>query len=236
MMFSVHRLGVAKSVWVLVLGSVAALSAHASLSGYTSASAFDAAIAGFTNVQTVDFESIPVGTTFASGTGTGGITFSYSISDGSQVVVGNMFDTTSGTQFIGLDNGNQAFYSGDSLSVNFDHTVHAVGLYVITGGGVSGGDFQLSAPGGSVVNDAVPNLTLGDGSTAYYLGLVESNPAAGFNSVTLSSNSDPSLFIAFNVDDIKSGVLAVPEPSAWSLLTLGLFALGATRGTRRACC
>ena len=62
------------TAWLSVSGS-----AHGAVSTFTAKAAFDAAIAGLSAIQTVDFDAVASGTTFASGTGTGGLTFSYSI-------------------------------------------------------------------------------------------------------------------------------------------------------------
>src|SRR5438128_1121961 len=87
---------------------VIATPAEAAVIAFTSKAAFDAAIAGFTSSQTVDFESVPAGTTFPSGTGTGGLTFTYSI-DGLSLQVSDKFGTTSGFNYLGLDNPDTAF-------------------------------------------------------------------------------------------------------------------------------
>src|ERR1700755_1488792 len=88
-----------------VLATLLGLSAasRAAAPGYQSASDFAAAIARLSGVQTVDFEGVPTGTTFASGTGTGGLIFTYDI-PGQTLQVSNTFATTSGTQYLGLDN------------------------------------------------------------------------------------------------------------------------------------
>src|SRR6185295_19075523 len=79
-------------------------SAQASLLTFTGKAAFDAAIAGMSGKQTVDFEGVAAGTTFVSGTGTGGLTFTYVIAGPSTLQVSNIFGTISGTNYLGLDN------------------------------------------------------------------------------------------------------------------------------------
>ena len=58
---------------------------------------------------------------------------SVTIAGPSTLRVGNTFGTTSGTNYLGLDNPDTAFYLGDSFEIDFHRTVHAVGLYVIAG-------------------------------------------------------------------------------------------------------
>jgi len=201
--------------------------AHAAVAGYTTQAAYAAATASSVDVQTVNFEAVPSGTTFASGTGTGGLSFAYNI-PGATMVVGSLFNTTSGTRYLGLNNGDLSFYLGDAFSINFNRGVNAAGLYVITGSGVIAGDFRLNAATGSVSNSATPDRVLSDGSTAYFLGLFENSPGVTFTSVTLSSSSGP--LITFNVDDITS---AVPEPATVLLLLGGLAIVGAQAQRRR---
>jgi hypothetical protein len=205
-------------------GLLVAGSAHATLSSFTSKAAFDVAISSLSAPQTVDFESDLPGTTLVSGTGTGGLTFVYSIAGPSTLQVSDTFGTTSGLNYLGLDNPDTAFYLGDSFTIDFNRTVHAVGLYVIAGSDAQAGDMKLSVAGGSVSNSAVADVLVSDGQ-AFYLGLVETNPGLGFTSATVSGELTPGAFLAFSVDDITSAVL--PEPSSASLMLVGLGALTA---------
>ena len=210
----------------------AAGSAQAALTTFTSKAAFDAAIAGMSAAQTVDFESVASGTTFASGSGTGGLTFTYSIAGPSTLQVSSTFGTTSGSNYLGLDNPDTAFYLGDSFTINFNRTVHAVGLYVIAGRDAQAGDMVLSVTAGSVGNSAVADTLVSDGQ-AFYLGLVESEIGSGFTSATLSGTFTPNAFLAFTTDDITSAVTAVPEPETWGLMLVGLGTLSALARRRR---
>jgi hypothetical protein len=204
--------------------------ANASLMSFTSRAAFDAAIAGLSDVNTEDFEAVAAGTTFPTGSGTDGITFTYSIAGPSTLQVSNTFGTTSGTNYLGLDNPDTAFYLGDSFTIEFGHTVHAVGLYVITGSDAQAGDMMLSVAGGSVGNSAIADTLVSDGQ-AFYLGLLETDPALGFTSSTVSGVPAGGAFLAFSVDDITfdGAIPTVPEPGMPGLLLIGLAMLFALR-------
>ena len=204
-------------------------SSTASLLSFTSLAAFDAAIAALSGVETVDFDAVPAGTTFPTGTGTAGITFTYAIAGPSTLQVSDTFGTTSGTNYLGLDNPDTAFYLGDSFTINFGHTVHAVGLYLIAGNDAQAGDMMLSVAGGSVGNSAIADTLVSDGQ-AFYVGLLETNPALGFTSATVTGVLSGQAFLAFTVDDITfDGASAVPEPGTQGLLLVGLAALFALR-------
>ena len=200
---------------------------EATLTGFTSKASFDVVVSGMSAGETVNFEAVAPGTLFPSGTGTGGLTFNYSIAGPSTLRVSNTFGTTSGTNYLGLDNPDTAFYLGDSFTIEFNRTVHAVGLYVIAGGDAQAGDMELAVAGGSVANSALPDTLVSDGQ-AFYLGLIESNPGLGFTSAVVRGVvSTPNAFLAFTVDDITSAVSAVPEPGSWGLMLAGLGVLSA---------
>ena len=204
--------------------------AQASLIGYNDKASFDAAIAGFSAAQTVNFDSVAAGTTYASGTGTGGLTFTYSIAGPSTLQVSDSFGTTSGSNYLGLDNPDTAFYLGDSFTIEFNRTVHSIGLYLIAGRDAQAGDMQLSVAGGSVFNSASPDMLVSDGQ-AFYLGLVESDINLGFTSATVQMTFTPNAFLAITADDITSAVrgevTTVPEPGTLGLMlaAIGMLAL-----------
>ena len=200
--------------------------AMAAVSGYTLRADFDAAQAGWLPQQVTDFEAEVAGTTYPSGSGPTGSGFTLETSAGAFGLtpsVGATFWTTSGTHYLGLDNPDTAFYSGDSVTFNFAAPVHAFGLYVLVGSDVQTGDLQLSAGGANVFNGGAAAASDGAGSFAYFVGLVSTG--AGFGSATLTGLNG---FYVYSVDDV---VLAnpVPEPASVALFGAGLAALGFAR-------
>lgn len=193
---------------------------RATPTGYQSESDFAAAIAGLAGAQTVDFESVPTGTAFASGSGTGGLTFTYAIA-GQSLQVSSTFATTSGTHYLGLDNPDTAFYLGDSFTIEFGRSVVAAGLYLIAGKDAQPGDLELSTASATVFNGATP-VDLVDGK-AYFVGLVD---AAGFDSITITGVASGDAFLPFSADDITSATAAVPEPGRLASMLAGLGVLG----------
>lgn len=184
-------------------------SAPGAVTAYTERAAFDAAVAGHQDVRVLDFESVAAGTTIASGATLEGVTFAYAI-DALQLLVTDAFAAVSGTRSLGLT-ADDAFLAGDAFAVAFDRSVLAVGIHAIGAPGeLLAGDLELRLPGGaSVANGAEPDLVLADGE-AFFLGLVESDPDAGFASAELRSSAAGGADFAWNADDL----VTAPEPGA----------------------
>jgi hypothetical protein len=186
--------------------------APAAVTAYTERAAFDAALAGHEDAHVLDFEGVAPGTTIASGSALAGVTFEYAI-EGLELLVTDAFAAVSGSRSLGLA-GDGALLAGDAFSVSFAGAVHAVGVHVIGAPGeLLAGDFELRLPGGaSVANVGVADLVLADGE-AFFLGLVESDPEAGFASAELRSFAAGGADFAWNADDLVTAV-AAPEPAA----------------------
>jgi hypothetical protein len=214
--------------------------ASATTIAYTDKSAFDAATATFQEMQLENFDGISENTQYPSGTGPAPLTFTYSIPD-YFLTVSSGFPTTSGSNFLGLNNdtltfGDKAFNLGDSFTISFGRKVNAVGLYLVAGDDAMPGDLELSTSGGAVFNSNSP-LVISPGNNAYFLGLVEGDPTLGFTSATVRGivpQDAPGAYLAFTADDITNSVAAVPEPGTWALMLagLGMAAAGVSRRKR----
>lgn len=205
---------------ILVLG-------HSAPVTFTDKASFDAAIAGLSSA-TLDFDSLPADTLIASGDTVDGITFTFNIA-GLDMIVSDIFDTTSPTNYLGLDDGaDEVFLSGDTFTMTFDRTLVALGLFVIgSPGDVLAGDVALAIATGSVFNAGTPDQVLGDGGEAFFLGLLE---PTGFTMAELISFDPQGLgLFEFTVDDITT---ATPEPSTLLLFASGLLGVAAW-GRRR---
>jgi hypothetical protein len=210
---------------------------QASIVGYSSRSTFNTAISGWASTTT-NFDSELLGSTYATGTGPTGSGFTLDLSGGSLgfnlPVIANNFWTTSGTQYLGLNNPDTALQAGDLLTFTFASSVRAFGLYVIGTNGILPGDMRLTTSGGdSVVNSGTADLKSAANDYAYFLGFA-SNNSDTFTSVTLDYavlGIGASLPIAIDdvvlaVKDSGNGGGTVPEPGTLGLLFTALFALG----------
>lgn len=203
--------------------------ASATVSSYQTSASFNTAITGWA-VTTTNFDNVLAGTMY-NGNGPPGSGFTLSLSSVDSSVmptVGNKFATTSGLNYLGLNNPDTAFEAGDALTFSFAAPVRAFGLYVITGTFERGfaGDISLIGGGTSVGNSATPDLLNIDPlSDAYFLGLVSNS--GGFSSVTLNNSiADVNLLLPITVDNVMLAS-PIPEPSSIVLMFIGLLGLGA---------
>ncbi len=163
---------------------------------YTDQAAFTAALPG--PGTTEDFDGIAAGTVIASGTSVGGITFTYNL-DGVQLKVSDAYDTTSSANFLGTEDAD-ILQDGDDLSLGLA-PVNAIGLYLMTTDTLADGDLSLTAGGATAALVAADvQQTLADGSTVYFLGIID--PETAFTSASLTTIGGGSFL--YNLDDITT--------------------------------
>lgn len=211
--------------------------AAAALATYQAQGNFSAAIAGLT-ATTTNFDGLAPGTSYPPGSGPAGSGFTVGLTAGSVSsgfnlpTVGNTFWTTSGTNYLGLDNPDSAFESGDALVFNFLSPVRGFGLYVVGGRDLldlQAGAVTLTVDGTALAISSTDYLASGNGDYAFFLGFVTTDGST-FNSATLTVG-DGSGVIPVTVDDVTlarvrgSGGNQVPEPATLLLVST---ALGAT--------
>lgn len=221
---------------LLVVTTAAAMSAQATVTGFTSRATFDAAVAALPGVHaTVEgFDTTLAGTLISDGATLHGLRYGYGGSGnhlagsgvGIEVVSG--YGTTSAPNQLGTSDAG-LFQSGDDFSLGFA-AASAVGLYIISNDPLFDGDITLRAAGAAVSlkASAVQPFGLPDGRV-YFLGLLDD--AHSFSSAALAS-SCCALFV-FNVDDIVLAG-AVPEPSTAAFALLGIAGLSMFRRRRGA--
>ena len=203
---------------------------------FTDPAAFMAAIAGLPGTtSTLDFEATSAGTTIPEGGSLGGITFTDSI--GLDLIVSTGFDTTSGGQYLGVDDGGDEVFvpPGDLWEMHFA-PLRALGLYLITSDPLFAGDVRLETAAGTVENSDTEFHVLGDGGYVYFLGIVSDILPFTEAQVRYGALVDEEFFV-YNVDDITTvsdAATPVPEPASLLLATSGLAALWARRRSLRA--
>ena len=209
---------------VLAAG-LAATPAWATTTSYSDQTTFLGA-AGI--VTTTNFDSTAANTLFTAGTGPAGsgFTLSGSIGGGLTPMVADLFGTTSGSNYLGLNStpivgSDTQFANGDALTFSFAGS-KAFGLFVVGGSDLGPGDIQLSF-GGTDFLTAGSATDLGGGNFAYFLGLVSNTVQT---SATVSGLGPFALFalddVSINIPRDGGGGNTVPEPASLALVGLAL--------------
>jgi hypothetical protein len=226
-----------RMVVLLIAGSLYPTVASATPVVFTDRALFDAATAGLSGLNTLDFDSLPTGP-LGSGP-VQGISFAFNTGVFAPTVI-DAFDTTSGPNSLGTS-GDDTFLAGDSFTMSFASPTNAIGLYVIAATNLFANDFTLTTSSGGTAHNATdPETILPDTGKVFFLGLYD--PAQAMTSATLTSNGVNADFL-FNVDDIRGQfdppgttptATPVPEPGSMILVATGLCAgLRRWRNARR---
>ncbi len=202
-----------------------AFAAQAAPNSFTQRDAYDAAVATLGNVSktTLDFDSLAAGDLIVSGATVGGIAFTYSLG-GPSLQVRNGATTTSGSNFLGTDAGGM-LQDGDDISLGFAAR-NALGLYVMSSDPLFDSDIRLTVGAFSAsLSAANKQQTFADGTSVYFLGIVDS--MTRFTSASLTTSHDGAgPYFLWNADDIVTALAPVPEPETWVMLLAGLGMLG----------
>ena len=192
--------------------------AHADISTYTDSASFFAAATG---AVTETFETLPLGLTINSGDTVHGITY-LAFPSSTCGMVGNTFNTID-SQALELSCGQDFFFPGDSLIVQFASPVTAVGIFFNAGDHPFGPMF-IQTDQGTAFDNNIPEF-----SSFYFAGLVSDTP---FLTATFGSDPNGS---AFTLDDLSyAPVTATPEPNESVALVACLLAVFLRRRRSRA--
>ena len=146
----------------------------------------------------LDFDHLPAGTTIATDSATGGITFSYDF-NGLPLQVTHLYATTSAPNFLGTGDGGM-LHDGDDFTMSFAPAT-AVGLFLITADPLLDADITIAAGGITAsLKSADVRETLPDGSKVYFLGIIDNDST--FSSATVKALAGG--FFLYNVDDIMT--------------------------------
>jgi hypothetical protein len=176
----------------------------------------------------INFDALTPGTVVST---IQGVTFSSNIT-GYNLVVSNIFDTTSGSNYLGVgDGGFEVFFPGDVVTLAFADPITSLAMNFISSPNTPGEIFSIDAGIlGSGISGLVPSQILGDGGEVYP---VSFSSLTAFSVVNLTGVDG---FYSYNVDDITfTPSAAVPEPSTMILVCFGLGAILFARKSRFTC-
>jgi hypothetical protein len=181
--------------------------------------------------STLNFDALAVG---SSPDGENGIHFQFNgdfFGDVYDIVVTSGFDTTSGANYLGIDDGGSGvFLALDDWEMSFDSPLLALGMFFITNpDGLLEGDIEIQTSAGVASNAATPFATLGDGGQVYFIGLISDGAPFSAASIGYGPAVDD-VYFEYNVDDITTVTAAsVAEPSAMAFTSMLLAACWARR-------
>lgn len=177
-------------------------------------------LAGQTHAVLIDFDDVAAGTPIDT---IGNVQFSFN--NGLQLIASDTFDTSSGANALGVDDGgSQAFleFFGDVVTLSFDTPIVSLSVAFVSTPGTPDGTYSITTALGRAVSTSPPDTVLGDGGEVFRLTFSSATP---FGSAELSGDSGLDIH-SFNIDDIEF-VLAQPVPAPPTIGALGLALLGA---------
>lgn len=213
----------------VVVGSFLAATVHATPVAYTDFAAFSADLPN--PADTLNFDSTAAGTLIPDGSSLGGISFSYPglAAFGVNMQVRDDFDTTSGPNYLGTDDGG-VFQDGDDFGLSFG-AASAIGMFFTTADLMFDDDIFLSAGGATAsLQASAVQQTLPDGGNVFFLGIIDD--MASFTSATVQTSQFGGGFFLYNVDDIMTAAPAptgVPVSGTILLLATGLAGMARVR-------
>lgn len=177
------------------------------------------------SATTIDFDALTPGSVVGT---IEGVTFTSSVSAwGLDLIVSDIFDTTSGENYLGVgDGGWEVFLPLDVVTLTFDVPVTSLTVDFISSPVTPGGVFSIETDYGSSSSGTVSSATLPDWGEAF---TVSFSSATAFTSADLVSAD---FFGSYNMDTIDfTSSTPIPEPATLLLMgsALGLSCLARRR-------
>ena len=173
----------------------------------------------------IDFDSLTAGDTVNEVDGV-----SFSSNTGLGLIVSDIFDTTSGENYLGVNDGADEVFLGsfnDQIYLSFSQDVIGISVSFV-GAPANSVEYQIITPSGMASSDDFADSILPDGGEVFG---VSFSSLTAFTEATLTGISE---LASYNIDDIEiTFAEPVPEPGTVVLFLSGLAGIHAFRERRK---
>ncbi len=173
------------------------------LDAYTDRDAFINQASISYDIETEDFDSLPIGNVANQNNFAGELTVTGSSSE--NLFIGNAFTTISPDHYLALNNTDTAFKANDILTLTFSEPITGLGFFIITEEDLQAGDFELSVASGSVNSSNIASTVL-SGANGYYIGFIDDAPNPSITQAQLTA-SDLDFDFNYTIDDVSIAFL-----------------------------
>jgi hypothetical protein len=181
---------------------------------------------GFTFATTINFDDLSPGTVVST---IQDVTFTSSVTPeyGLDLIVSSVFDTSSGENSLGVDDGGtEVFLPGDTIDLLFATPITSLSVNFISTSNTPPNTYSITTPAGSSSNGSTPDAILPDTGEVFTVLFSSATP---FTTAQLYGGAGGAH--SYNIDDITFST--VPLPPSILLFLSGFLLMGRLIRTQR---